>query len=171
MLTDRLDKSPVVRAHFDKLIRTFYHRFGEKKGIKIYEPRVNFYGFGHFYIKDDEELASHTEMGHTATTDPNGKDIVLTSTGGGPFEITYFPMTINLNQIYLLNHGTIGMDKFYREEPSPKNAGFPIDFDKLIETIAHEIAHALQNVKNIDNRRESAYKPGDPIFSQCESSG
>jgi hypothetical protein len=173
VLTDKLDKSPVVKARFDKFIKTFYQKFGEKKGIN--DPRVDFYGLGHFYIKEDEELDSHTEMGCTITKNPDGEEIKLESTGG-PFKITYFPMMINLNQIYLLNHGTIGMDHFHRKEPLPLERGFPIDFDKLIETIAHEIAHALQNVKNIDNRRESKYSKDDDgkpssLFSQCESSG
>jgi hypothetical protein len=169
MLTDRLDKSPTVRDRFDKFIRTFYQRFGDKKGIKIHQSRIDFYGFGHFYIDEGEIGSSTAEMGHTIS--PEGKSVNLTSTNGGPFEVTYYPMEIDLNQIYLLNHGTIEMDRFYRAEPSPNNGGFAIDFDHLIETIAHEIAHAVQNVKNIDKGRKSTYQPGSLVFSQCASSG
>ncbi|CAH1770683.1 19171_t:CDS:1, partial [Entrophospora sp. SA101] len=46
----------------------------------------------------------------------------------------------------------------------------------LIETIAHEIAHAVQSVKNVDNFTVDPEAPdvnGKPshIRSQCESSG
>jgi hypothetical protein len=163
MLSDRLDKSSAVRARFDKFIRVFYQRFGEKKGIKIHDSRIDFCGFGHFYIKEEELTSQTAEMGHTASPE----DKKITSLSG---KITYYPMEINLNQIYLLNHGTIGMDKFYRANPET-TSGFPIDFEHLIETIAHEIAHALQNVINVDDYKESIYEEKAIICSQCESSG
>jgi hypothetical protein len=164
MLTERLDKSLAVKAQFDKFIRTFYQRFGEKKGIKIHEPRIKFYGFGHFYAKEEELISQTSEMGHTAAPEED-KDLISDSGG----KLTHYPMEINLNQIFLLNHGTIGMDKFYLADP--KTIGpFRIDFDQMTETIAHELAHALQNVINIDNYRKSV-DGKSLICSQCESSG
>ena len=80
-------------------------------------------------------------------------------------------MKIDLSQIYLLNHGTIGMDKFFPQEPLPGEQGFPIDFDHLIETTAHEIAHALQSVINVDKGRDSIYEKDNKVYTQCESSG
>jgi hypothetical protein len=166
MLTDSLSKSSEIKARFDKLIQTFYQRFGEKKAIKIHEPRIEFYGFGHFYIEESEINSQFSEMGHTVT--PKDKDIKMHPVSN---EVTLYPMEINLNQIYLLNHGTVGMDIFFKIPPSSTNGGFAIDFNKLIETVAHEIAHALQGVKNVDIQRKSVYEPGKPVFTQCESSG
>ena len=60
-----LDKSPDVKARFDKFIREFYRRFGEKKGIKIHEPRIDFHGFGHFYFEEREPNSLSQEMGRT----------------------------------------------------------------------------------------------------------
>jgi hypothetical protein len=65
MLTERLDKSPDVKVRFDKLIREFYRRFGEKKGIKIHESRIDFHGFGHFYFEEMELNSRSCEMGRT----------------------------------------------------------------------------------------------------------
>ena len=164
MLTERLDKSLATKAQFDKFIKTFYQRFGEKKGIKIHEPRIKFYGFGHFYVKEEELISQTSEMGHTTT--PKEDEYLVTDSGG---KITHYPMEINLNQIFLLNHGTIGMDKFYRADPETSEP-FRIDFDQMTETIAHELAHALQNVINIDNYRRSTHENA-LICSQCASSG
>jgi len=80
-------------------------------------------------------------------------------------------VNININQVYLLNK--IGMDKFFPE--TTKNL-IVINFDSLIETIAHEIAHAIQSAKNIDNFTVDAEVPdaqGNPghVRSQCTSSG
>ncbi|CAI2180833.1 14122_t:CDS:1 [Funneliformis geosporum] len=163
MLTDKLDKSPEIRARFDKFIKTFYQRFGEKKGVKIYEPRVKFYGFGHFYVNEEEADSPTAEMGHTAT--PENEELLVSET----YEASRLPMEINLNQIYLLNHGSLGMDTFYPRDPD-KFGGFSVSFDKLTETMAHELAHALQNIINIDKGRKSL-KEDQALFSQCASSG
>lgn len=103
-------------------------------------------------------------MGHTAAPE---EDKGLISDSGG--KLTHYPMEINLNQIFLLNHGTIGMDKFYLGDPKTSGT-FRIDFDQMTETIAHELAHALQNVINIDNYRRSV-DGKSLICSQCGSSG
>ncbi|CAI2193259.1 7924_t:CDS:2, partial [Funneliformis geosporum] len=62
-------------------------------------------------------------------------------------------ISILINQLYLLDK--LGMDKQEFAD---------INFDKLINTIAHELAHAYQDTIHIR-------KPDNAIKSQCESSG
>jgi hypothetical protein len=83
------------------------------------------------------------------------KNIVLTPDGK---KITRLPIIIKLNQMYLLNNGKNGsMDKFiFKIERNSKGEvtnihSLIIDFDSLIDTIAHELAHAVQEVINMDD--------------------
>ena len=168
MLTESLDKDPAVNARFDKFIRSFYQKFAEKKGIKIHEPRIDFRGFGHFYISEEDLISGRSEMGRTHSPEKEG--VTLSGYAGEPKKISNYIMVIDLNQVYLLNNGKIDMDKFYVGDPTIKGSKIlPIGFDELTETIAHEIAHALQNVMNIDNYKIN--KTGHVVCSQCESSG
>jgi len=64
MLTESLDKDPAVNARFDKFIRSFYQKFAEKKGIKIHEPRIDFRGFGHFYISEEDLISGICHWHH-----------------------------------------------------------------------------------------------------------
>ena len=94
-------------------------------------------------------------------------------------KITHLPIIINLNQMYLMNNGKNGsIDKFVAKvnRNSEGNiTGFgilPLSFDNLIETIAHEIAHAVQQVKNIDHPViEERGEERSVLLTQCESSG
>ncbi|KLL03417.1 MAG: hypothetical protein MRECE_6c020 [Mycoplasmataceae bacterium CE_OT135] len=173
ILTNPLDKDPKVKEQFNKLIQTFYQRAIEKKGL--YYPEVDFRGFGHFYITEANLLKKTVEMGHTGP--PRGEEAIDYINR----KITNYPMEINLNQIYLLNNGKIGMDELivdFTEFPpeskqSPIYTPIDISFDKLIETIAHELAHAVQNVLNLYDAVlvDSEQGKKTEIRSQCESSG
>lgn len=111
-----------------------------------------------------------SEMGHCGP--PKGEETIIMTNG----KINNYPMEINLNQIYLLNNGKIGMDKFIFKftkglEDDYNHSFLEIGFEQLIETIAHELAHAIQTVKNLYNGIPSDTQEKAEIRSQCESSG
>ena len=156
ILTDRLDKDPTVKAKFHHFIVHFYHRYKElKKNIPTH-PSINFKGFGYFYIDEGGEFGIVTEMGNAGH--PDGEKINLVREGNGPWMVKDYPIWIKLNQLYLLNNGRNPggrMDQFFYKEPKSIPGGtiqyLEISSDKLIETIAHEIAHTFQTAKNLSD--------------------
>jgi|SRR6185312_6008007 len=161
MLTSPLARNPEFHTRFDKLFRHFYQKAAEKKGVAN-DSRIEFEGFGRFYV---EKKGKFGEMGFCEFNEKM-------ATNQGKFIRTdEAKIIININQVYLLNK--IGMDKFF---PETTKRLIVIDFDSLIETIAHEIAHAIQNAKNLDNFTVDPELPdskGNPghVRSQCVSSG
>ncbi|CAH1760565.1 15227_t:CDS:2 [Entrophospora sp. SA101] len=169
ILTNALDKDPKVKERFDNLIKTFYRRVIEKKGLRY--PEVDFRGFGHFYITRADLLNNSVEMGHTGPPAEEPTEYI-----GG--KIVNLPMEINLNQVYLLNNGKIGMDELiikFAENPDGSASYTPLDisFAKLTNTIAHELAHAVQSVLNLYDSIiiDTGQEKKSEIRSQCESSG
>ncbi|RHZ37702.1 hypothetical protein [endosymbiont GvMRE of Glomus versiforme] len=161
-LTSPLSQDPEIFSNFDDFITTFYWKFREHKGVEkgTYNPEIDFQGFAGF-----EDFEEEIEMGHCdlhidiiSQQTPDGKKVENS-------EVYEGKMSIKLNQKYLLDR--LGMDKFisnYQEnEKGTSWSTLPVGFNKLIETIAHELAHAYQNTIRIDN--------GETVKSQCESSG
>src|SRR3954469_7179400 len=160
VITEELDKDPAVKAKFDQIITNFYHRYKDSKKNSIpTHPGVNFRGFRNFYI--DRQGGFVTEMGSTGPPEDYKGSIQTAPT----VIIKDFPLEIKLNQLYLLNNGRNpggAMDKFYYEKPTEKSIKYlDISFDKLKKTIAHEIAHAFQNAKNVSE--DKAVDTGDGI--------
>ncbi|RHZ37316.1 hypothetical protein [endosymbiont GvMRE of Glomus versiforme] len=164
-ITFKLDQDREVNARFNDFIKTFFYRFLTKKGLSRSE--VDFKGFGNFYI-EPKGNSRISEMGNCGLPENEG----ITTLGD---KITRLPIIIKLNQLYLLNNGKNGsMDRFV-SKISRNSKGevigrdiLPIGFNELIETIAHELAHAVQEVKNIDHYEMGK---GGIILTQCESSG
>ena len=159
VLTSPLARNPEFHTRFDKLFKHFYQKAAEKKGVAN-NPRIEFEGFGRFYVEEEGKFG---EMGFC-------EFIEKRVTNQGEFIRNEAIVNININQVYLLNK--IGMDKFF---PETTKSLIVINFDSLIETIAHEIAHAIQSAKNIDNFTVDAEVPdaqGNPghVRSQCTSS-
>jgi hypothetical protein len=150
ILTEPL-KNSEIHAYFDSLITNFYWNFRKQKKIPhgTYTPEINFQGFKGFI-----DFSSETEMGQCASeigyevTEINGKK---------EQEIYQGTMSITLNQKLLL--GKLGMDKWFYSE----TGYLPVGFDELVETMAHELAHAYQNTIRVNN--------GEAVKSQCASSG
>ena len=172
VLTEKLDKDPTVKAKLDQFFTTFYHRYKEaKKNTIPVHPSANFKGFDCFYIETKKEFA--TEMGRTGQPDNDG-GIVQTLP---EVIIKDYPIISGLNQLYLLNNGRNpggAMDRFYDSKPMEGNIKFlDISFEKLIQTIAHEIAHAFQIAKNIseDKAVEIEGRIGFGTTSDCMESG
>jgi len=160
MLTLPFAQNPEFHTRFDRLFKHFYQKAVERKGITI-DPRIEFKGFKEFKV---EEIGKYGEMGLTEFNEEF--DSIAN-------RIARAEILININRVYLLNNRKIGMDKFF---PTSTQGFIVINFDSLVETIAHEIAHAIQSTKNIDNftvdpeAPNSKGKPGH-VRSQCESSG
>ncbi len=158
MLTLPFAQNPEFHTRFDRIFKHFYQKAVERKGIAS-DPRIEFKGFKEFKV---EEKGKYGEMGLTEFNEKWFGN-----------ELTEVEIFIDINRVYLLNSRKIGMDKFF---PTSAEGFIIINFDSLIETIAHEIAHAIQSVKNIDNftadpeAPDEKGKPGH-IRSQCESSG
>ena len=160
-LTNPLAQDPEIHSQINNLLITSYWNFRKKKRIPkgTYEPEINFQGFGKF-----EDFPEKRKMGHCKLdidisqerTLINGKEIGVSETYEGT-------MSIFLNQKYLLNK--LGMNEFisdYKETERNINWGtLPIGFEELIDTIAHELAHAFQNTINLKGDKKS----------ECESSG
>lgn len=180
ILTERLDKSPEVKTKFNQFITHFYHRYKELKKDIPTHPAANLKGFGHFYVDGAGEAGKVTEMGHTKLLD--GESKLSKMPNETKWTIVNYPSQININQLYLLNNGKNPggrMDKFFYKEPKFIPGGtleyLEISFDKLIQTIAHEIAHAFQTAKNISEDKTFTNTEGKPEFddkiSDCWESG
>src|SRR5436190_20040824 len=69
------------------------------------------------------------------------------------------------------------MDRFFYEEPIPEKTikFLQISSDKLTQTIAHEIAHAFQTAKNVNEDKIIPDGQGgtkfSELFSDCFESG
>jgi len=139
-LTDPLAKDSAIHSHFNNFIKKFYWQFRLKKGIPrgSYSPEINFQGFKEFIISEDS-------LGKCSFAQEKFKGVYQTN------------IHILINQIYLLNK--LGMEKYITNEDY---SYLEIHFDRLIETIAHELAHAYQYTINREKEGE---------MSSCESSG
>lgn len=158
-LTDSLRGSQEVHSRFDEFITKIYWLFREKKG----KPQgtiteIDFQGFKGF--RADKELRGKRKYrvyGRCDAKFSRKKNQPETETG---------KISILINQLYLLDK--LGMDKVvssYSEAESWREQEFTdINFDKLINTIAHELAHAYQFTIHI-RKSDGATK------SECESSG
>ena len=173
VLTEKLNKDPTVKAKLDQFFTTFYHRYKEaKKNTIPVHPGANFKGFDCFYIEKQKGFVT-TEMGRTGQPDNDGGIVqTLPET-----IIKDYPIISGLNQLYLLNNGRNpggAMDRFYDSKPIEGNINYlDISFEKLIQTIAHEIAHAFQIAKNIreDKAVEIEGKISFGTTSDCMESG
>lgn len=157
-LTNPLSRNHAVHARFDNLIKTFYWRFREKKGYprSFYNPEINFQGFREFFTNEEGLLGHCDADGNIKEQETliNGKVVKKE-------KIYHWKISISINQFYLLSK--LGMDKLITSY-SATNVGYRnASLDKLINTIAHELAHAHQNTANL--KKETGKK------SQCESTG
>lgn len=148
-----------IHSQLDNLIKTAYWNFREKKRIdKNYKPLIVFQGFAGF-----ADFPLEGKMGHCkneieekiAWKEVDGEKVV----GSEKTEIVEIIINIELSQKLLLSK--LGMDWLVSDyQEGVKWGGFRVDFDQLIGTIAHELAHAFQFTKN-----------DDKVKSQCESTG
>lgn len=172
VLTEKLNRDPAIKAKFDQFITTFYHRYKDSKKDSIpTHPAVDFRGFAGFYV--DAKAGFLTEMGNTGLPEDYGGRVQTKPS----IIIEDYPLQIKLNQLYLLNNGRNpggAMDKLYSQEPIKEIRWLDINFDKLRRTIAHEIAHAFQNAKNLSEDKAivgSGDGVGFVMLSDCMESG
>ena len=129
-LTDSLSKSQRVHSCFDNFIKNSYWEFRKKKRIsKKSYPEVKFLGFKEFEI--DNERLGYCE------SNEKGEE------GKIPSEIE---LKISLNRLYLLDK--LGMNKLVKGYSDSQSSTIDASFNALIETIAHELAHAYQKTVN-----------------------
>ena len=161
-LTNPLTRDYEIHSQLDNLITTFYWKFRERKGVpqEIHNSEIDFQGF-----KEFEDFPGETKMGHcefelniTFLQALDNKKIEGSETYKAK-------ISISLSQKYLLNR--LGMDEFitdYHENEKGRSwTTLSINFNELISTIAHELAHAYQNTIRVNN--------GEAVKSQCASSG
>ena len=160
-LTDPLTKDSEIHSQIDNFITTFYWKFREYKGIpkEIHNSEIDFQGFKKF-----KDFPGETKMGHCKFK-LNITFQALDDKKIEGSEIYKAKISISLNQKYLLNR--LGMDEFITDyQENAKGTSWKvlsINFNELIATIAHELAHAYQNTIRVNN--------GEQVKSQCASSG
>jgi hypothetical protein len=168
-LTDSFSKDSEVHRRFDSLIKTFYWRFREQKGLPkgTREPEIDFQGFEEFSIDLEGEMG-HCKwvaklIEEETFQERNGKEIPGTRAKTGKFHYEGV-MSIVINRLYLLSK--LGMDEFITGKPalSGNYQCRNVSFSQLIGTVAHELAHAYQNTINIEKKDQKEH-------SQCRSSG
>lgn len=153
-----------IHSQLDNLIKTAYWNFREKKGIdKNYKSLIIFRGFAGFADFPEEGKMGHckneTEIKNTVIWEEiNGEKVA-----GSERKETKITgaATINIKLSEKLLLSKLGMNWLVSDyQEGIKWSGFRVDFDQLIGTIAHELAHAFQFTKN-----------DDQVKSQCESTG
>lgn len=162
LLTNSLSQNSLVKAQLNNFITTIYSKFREQKNLSPdFKPTIEFKGFSGWQDFSDNP----NKMGHcdsqlkTTWQSVNGQKIEGSEAYSGSLSIV-------LSQKLLLSK--LGMPELitsYQESSSNGVLSFKweslsVSFKKLIQTIAHEIAHAYQFLVNEDE-----------IKSQCESSG
>ena len=132
-------------------LNIFYWRFLKKH--KNTYPEVKFLGFSGFEDYPEANKMGHCEFDakqNIQTTYTNGEET-------GKTVKLDIKLNISLSQKLLLDK--VGMDKWFISE----NSFYPVNFEELIGTIAHELAHAYQQTVNNFEWGKTR--------SQCESSG
>ena len=124
--------------------------------------RISLEGFEGFYTKEIQLQNKFNEMGECYSCTTLDDD-----------EIIKMSLSIKLSDLYLLNTKTLGQMKRFVIVNDEDFLTFSLDCDSILTTIYHEIAHAVQNAKNIDcGIRE--YDQEQPtklclVFSDCPS--
>ena len=156
-LTNPLSQNPTLHSQLNNFITIIYQKFRQQKNLsQDFKPTIEFKGFSGW-----QDFPQPTKMGHcdsqlnTTWKTLNGKKVEGSE--------TYFgSLSIVLSQKLLLSK--LGMDKLisnYQETSQGITwSELPVDFDSLIGTISHEIAHTYQFLVNEGK-----------IKSQCESTG
>lgn len=164
-----LDKKFEAEIHnkLNDFITYFYEQNREYNDL-----RISFEGFSGFYELGDLNLSDTDvrELGRCKTKCVPGRD---------ELDITGMELDIKLGLFFLLNNKKVcnsfglnkGMKKLFTPDGKKGYKVVPIDFEELTKTIAHEIAHAIQSVNNIDKGISGDEGEDRVILSQCESSG
>jgi len=156
-LTRSLTQDPTLHSQLNNFLKTIYQKFRQQKNLTPdFKPTIEFKGFQGW-----QDFSNPTKMGHcdsqlkTSWQTLNGQKVAGSETYSGSLSIV-------LSQKLLLSK--LEMPELitnYRETSTGSNwESLPVGFEQLIETIAHEIAHAYQFLVNEDE-----------VKSQCESSG
>ena len=158
-LTAPLTQDTKLHNQLNNFTKTIYQKFCQQKNLPLdFKPTIKFQGFQGFQDFPQEE----TKMGHCDSKlktnwqqTLNGQKIEGSETYSGSLSIV-------LSQKLLLSK--LGMPELiinYQENSQGANwKSLPVSFKDLIDTIAHEIAHAYQLLVNEDE-----------VKSQCESTG
>ena len=123
-LTTNLAKSPQIQAFFSDLLRNYAERFARSKQIDISHYSLNFGGFYQGEQPDQQPLKNQYQKLGNCCFIPEKKQTV-----------------ISLNQFYLLNK--LGYDRYFA---TPSHY-LEINFNNLLKTCSHELAHYIQFVK------------------------
>jgi hypothetical protein len=121
--TATLANNPAVHSFFTDLLRNSAGKFASSKNLDTGNYQLDFGGFYQGEQQDQKQINYYRKLGNCCFT-PKNKQTV-----------------ISLNQVYLLNK--LGYKRYF----ATPELYLEIDFNNLLKTCSHELAHYFQFVK------------------------